>query len=102
MNFIFHNHIPLDYKGQPILISGDDSRLFSNADYLVSDSDVVYEIRYEYKTSPFNDIKIFGERLAVGFHEFFYLYDVESKILLLKLKCSFILDIFILRVIIYT
>jgi len=72
-----------------VIISGNDSLALKNIEYLVSDEKMVYEIRYEYKTSPFNDIKFFGNKLAVGYQEYFYLIHTDENTLLLKLKLDF-------------
>jgi hypothetical protein len=88
MTFIFQSQIPSNFIGEPVLISGEDSLALTNIEYLVSNERIVYEIRYEYKTSCFNDIKIFDGGLAIGHHEYFYLVDRASSEVLIKLKLS--------------
>ena len=89
MTFIFQPQIPPNFKGEPVLISGNNSLASINIEYLVLNEETAFEIRYEYKTSCFNDIKIFDNKLAVGHHEYFYLFDTNENALLLKLKMVF-------------
>jgi hypothetical protein len=89
MTLIYQSQIPSNFIGEPVLISGNDSLALKKIEYIASDEGIVYEIRYEYKTSCFNDIKILDNKLAVGHHEHFYLFDTNRNALLLKLKMVF-------------
>ena len=94
MNFKFLKSLP-DYAVQkPILISGKQSVMFSETEYLsIEQNDIVtfYEIKYEYHCSPFRDVMIESNVLTVGFEEHFYLFDLinEKNILSLKMNGYF-------------
>ena len=90
MNFIFSNDLIDSVNLQPILISGPDSQEFSNKEYLIlyqnGNAEYLFEIRYEYHCSPFKEAMRVDNILAVGFEEYFYLFDLVTKTNILKLK----------------
>jgi hypothetical protein len=90
MNFIFSNDIPSSVHLKPILISGPDSTQFGGKEFLILDRDGktegLFEIRYEYHCSPFKQAIIVDHVLAVGFEEYFYLFDTTTQSNILKLK----------------
>ena len=81
MTFDFTDKIPQDLHLQSILISGTGSLQFSGREYLVIDNGEknLFEIRYEYHCSPFKQIIISDNILAVGFEENFYLFDLVTN-----------------------
>lgn len=88
--FIFSNDIPRSVHLKPILISGPDSAQFGGKEFLILDRDGeaegLFEIRYEYHCSPFKQAIIIDNILAVGFEEYFYMFDMITKSNILKLK----------------
>ena len=92
MNFIFSNDIPSSVHLKPILISGTDSIQFVGRKFLILDQDgetkSLFEIRYESHCSPFKQAMIIDNILAVGFEEYFYLFDTTIQLNILKLKMN--------------
>ena len=90
MNFTFSNDLAESVNIESILISGPDSLNFTNKEYLILDSNGVtqglFEIRYQAHCSPFKAAMIIDHILAVGFEEYFYMFDMISKSNMLKLK----------------
>jgi hypothetical protein len=90
MNFIFSNDIPGSVQLKPILISGPDSTQFGVKEFLIlernGEAEGLFEIRYEYHCSPFKQAIIIDQILAVGFEEYFYMFDIIKKSNMLKLK----------------
>ncbi|MEE1898483.1 hypothetical protein V1389_09060 [Flavobacterium rakeshii] len=82
MDFNFHPSVPCDFNKQPVLISGKESLQFSNNEYLVV-NDEVFEVRFRYFVSPFKEVIITENLIAVGFQDNFYLYDKIDKTTLL-------------------
>ncbi|PZR21109.1 MAG: hypothetical protein DI539_08935 [Flavobacterium psychrophilum] len=92
MQYTFQPSLPTDYNGQSVLISGKDSLKYGGVEYIVVNEDEkqqVFEIRYEFHTGPFKEILLVDGILAVGFEEFFYLFNTITNELLLKLKMEF-------------
>lgn len=88
MNFTFTDKLPVDFKGIPVIISGADSLQYNGKDFLVSGKENVFEIRYKYHCSPFNEVIVSGDIMAVGHEEHFYIYDLSTHKNLLSLKMS--------------
>ena len=95
MNFIFSNDLVESVNLESILISGPDSLNFTNKEYLILDSNGaakgLFEIRYQAHCSPFKEAMIIDPILAVGFEDYFYLFDtaIQSNILILKMEGYF-------------
>lgn len=88
MNYCFTQRLPDDYYQKAILVSGDDTAILSNYEFLVvedGESVQCFEIRYEWHCSPFKDAMMVGDVLAVGFEEYFYLYDLTKRQNILRL-----------------
>jgi|KBSSwiS6_1023812.scaffolds.fasta_scaffold03766_3 hypothetical protein len=90
MNFDFRDTFPRELNLEPILISGSDSMKFTKHTYLIAKSigikPVLYEIRYEIHCSPFKQAMIIDDLLAVGYEEYFYLFNLTINTNTLKLK----------------
>lgn len=86
----FINSIPEEFNKQTLLVSGNESVKWSNVEYLLlKDNDVVkkaFEIRFESHCSPFKDVIIRNNLLAIGHQGHFYLYDLLENISLLVLQ----------------
>lgn len=95
MTFVFTNILPDSINLQPILISGPDSIHFRRKEYLIvnqnDDARNLFEIKYDCHCSPFKQTMIIDKILAVGFEEYFYLFDtaIQSNILKLKMEGYF-------------
>ncbi len=92
MTYRFTQRLPDDYYVKAILISGDDTAILSDYEFLVvEDEDTVqcFEIRYEGYEGPFEDAVILNNVLGVGFAGIFYLFDLESNNNLLRLEMCF-------------
>jgi hypothetical protein len=89
MTFSFVPGLPAGINSKPVLISGKESSdlpakiylLYTDDEFLLS----VFEIRYEFHCSPFNQAMIAGDLLAVGFEDYFYLYSLSTNKNLLRL-----------------
>lgn len=91
MTFQFLPQPPRDFPEQPILISGRESTSFTGQEFLVvidHEKEYVFEIRHEYRCSPFRDVYLAGNILGVGHEEHFYMFDVEKAENLLTLKVA--------------
>ena len=91
MTFQFLPDPPQDFSAKPILISGDESASFTGQEFLVvsdHEKEYVFEIRHEYRCSPFRDVYLAGNILGVGHEEHFYMFDVEKSLNLLTLKVA--------------
>jgi hypothetical protein len=90
MDFEFSPIVPSDFRGSVKLISGDNTQLLPNISYLISRERNsildVFEIRFEYHCSPFRQALILEEYLAVGYEEYFYLYDLKQDLNLVAIK----------------
>lgn len=90
MTFIFSSALPNSIHLESILISGPESVQFTNKEYLIinrnDDTKSLFEIRYDCHCSPFKQAMIADNILAVGFEEYFYLFDIITKKSILKLK----------------
>lgn len=89
MDYNFQPSIPIDYNNKPVLISGKDSLAYDRIEYIVVNNDEdqqVFEIRYEYHTGSFKEALLIGNLLAIGFEDYFYLYDTVLNELMLKVK----------------
>ena len=64
--------------------------MLNNQAYLIIKSDdhstSVFEIKYEHHCSSFRQALIVDNLLAVGYEEYFYLFDLTAKKVLLRLK----------------
>lgn len=89
MTYKFTEVLSEEINQKPVLLSGYESQAFSRVKYLIisaENSEIAYEIRYEYSCSPFQDVKIENNILAVGFEEYFYLFDLNKNKSVLSLK----------------
>ena len=90
MTFVFTNILPDSINLQPILISGFESIHFRGKEYLIvnqnGDAKNLFEIKYDCHCSPFKQAMIIDKILAVGFEEYFYMFDMSSKSNILNLK----------------
>jgi hypothetical protein len=90
MTFVFTSILPDSVDLQPTLISGPESIHFTGKEYLIVNQNDsakdLFEIRYEYHCSPFKQAMILKDILAVGFEEYFYLFDLFTKSSTLRLK----------------
>jgi len=90
MTFVFTSILPDSVDLQPTLISGPESIHFTGKEYLIVNQNDsakdLFEIRYEYHSSPFKQAMILKNILAVGFEEYFYLFDLFTKSNTLRLK----------------
>jgi hypothetical protein len=90
MTFDFAKSLQGNSSLRAIVISGDDSLLLDESEFLIithSDSSKrLYEIKYEYHCSPFKEVLIVDNLLAVGHEEHFYLFDLNTKTNMLRLK----------------
>lgn len=88
----FIDNIPGDTNLKPVLISGLASAGYSGQTYLkVSDDDTstaLYEIRYQVHCSPFKEALLVDNLLAVGYEEYFYLFDIVATQNVLRLKMN--------------
>jgi hypothetical protein len=94
MNFEFVTTLPAEINATPLLISGEETKGLPGIFLLVHHKDrgtLVFEIRYEVHCSPFHDCYISEEILAVGWEEYFYLFNLtrETTVLRLKMKGYF-------------
>ena len=68
---------------KPILISGEASLNMWNAAYIKCEEDdeikAVFEIRYDYHCGPFKQVMIENNILAVGYEQFFYLFNLTEN-----------------------
>lgn len=90
MALYFSLSIP-KYSSEPtVLVSGLDSQNLFGTEYIINDLTYdIYEIKYEYTSGPFKEAIFIGNLLAIGHHEYFYLFDTIGKNLVLKLKLDF-------------
>lgn len=92
MTINFVDNIPEDLQLQPILISGNDSLKFNQHQYLIlvqPDGESEYfEIKYECHFSPFKEATKINNLLAVGHEDFFYLFDLKTKMNILRLEMN--------------
>lgn len=72
----------------PKLISGEQSRQYSNIEYLSIPNAGVFGIRFEYYCSPFRQAAISNNLLLVGHEAHFYLYDLETQQNILSLEMN--------------
>jgi hypothetical protein len=89
MKHKFVEKFPEEIYRNPVLISGKKSEMLPGIQYLLIEKDgliIPYEIRYEYHCSPFQEVIIENDILAVGFEEYFYLFDVTKNENMLSLK----------------
>jgi hypothetical protein len=90
MTFNFVDKINDDLKLQPILISGHDSLKLNEEEYLIlvqtGNERVCFKIMYECHFSPFKEATIIENLLAVGHEAFFYLFDLKTKMNILRLE----------------
>ncbi len=75
---------------EPVVISGPESYPLANMEYVnLSENGKlvkVFEIKYEYHCSPFNEARVIGNLLAVGHEGFFYLFDLNNNMNILSLE----------------
>ena len=80
MEITFIDELPIGNSRIPIIISGSHSLVFPNKQFLIlmnADECInIYELRYQYKCSPFQQAELIGGLLAVGHQEHFYLFDL--------------------------
>jgi hypothetical protein len=72
----------------PIVISGPESMSFGRRAFILYDNNepaTVYEIKYEYNSSPFKQVEMLGNLLLAGYEERFYIFDTTSETSLLSL-----------------
>ena len=87
MDIAFANDLPVS---DPVIISGPDSLNLNGREYLIVSQDDseknFYEIRYDVHCSPFKQAIIADNVLAVGYEEYFYLFDLSANTNILRLK----------------
>jgi hypothetical protein len=79
---------PYTFVGDPILISGSATGRY-RAFLIQTVNGVIineFEIRYDYRCSPFNKAEIDRELLAVGHEGYIFLYDLHSQVNLLSME----------------
>jgi hypothetical protein len=87
MTVTFIDNLPADLHRPPIIISGDESLELNGRQYLMAqDEGLFFEIRYEYSCGPFKGAVVVNNLLAVGYGEYFYLFDLGIKNNILRLK----------------
>ena len=84
MKFEFTDIIPLNLTTKAVCISGSQSYNLDNTRYLLRINDEgnyseVFEIKYEYHCSPFEEADILGNILAVGHEAHFYLFNLTKN-----------------------
>jgi len=95
MNIEFTNSVPEELRNQILLVSGKESVKWSNVEYLLlEDNDTIkkaFQIRFEAHCSPFKDVIIRNNLLAIGHQGHFYLYDLleDTSLLLLQVDGYF-------------
>jgi hypothetical protein len=95
MNIEFINSVPEELRNQIFLISGKESVKWNNVEYLVlKDKDTIkkaLQIRFESHCSPFKDVIVRNNLLAIGHQGHFYLYDFleNTRLLVLELDGYF-------------
>lgn len=91
MNYRFQPSIPIDYKGHPTLISSGNSPHADQSVYLIINEDEcdynerVFEIKFEY-SSTFSGALLVDDLLAIGYENFFCLFDIASNEVVLWLE----------------
>ena len=92
MTFNFVDNLPDTLQLEPILISGNDSINLNNQAYLIleltDNQKICLKIKYEFHCSPFKDVTIIENILAVGHEEYFYLFDLKTNLNILSLKMA--------------
>ena len=91
MTLNFVENIPNDFRlVEPILISGHDSVKLTGQEFLLfaqlDNEKICFEIKYEYHCSPFKEATIIENLLIVGHENFFYLFDLKTKLNILRLE----------------
>jgi hypothetical protein len=92
MKLEFIDTIPEGFTDAPVLISGASSTQLKQKQYLSLNDDgnviTIYEIRYEYRSSPFKQTELFSTIIAVGHEAHFYLFDIAKNTNIIALKLS--------------
>ncbi len=92
MTIQFIDDIKEDMNLKPVLISGSESSNYSNQTYLELRNSLtataLYEIKYQAHCSPFRQVLLVDNLLAVGHEEHFYLFNIEKNQNVLALKLN--------------
>ncbi|WP_306353029.1 hypothetical protein [Flavobacterium sp. '19STA2R22 D10 B1'] len=91
MNIKFCSVIPRENENVPILISSKETIHYQKNEFIIIDfhgNYNIYELRYEYKCSPFKKAVIEGNLLAVGHEMYFHLFDVKKNLNVLTMEIS--------------
>jgi len=72
------------YSGvKNILISGEDSKKYDNQEYVIIfeyENEVLnLEIRFEYYSTPFQQIEFIGDLIIIGYQKNLYLYNLTTS-----------------------
>ncbi|MCS3797847.1 hypothetical protein [Niastella sp. OAS944] len=90
MNIEFTNSVPEELRNQILLVSGKQSVKWGNVEYLVlKNNDIInkaFQIRFGSYCSPFKDVIIRNNLLAIGHQGHFYLYDLLENASVLVLQ----------------
>src|SRR5688572_7607171 len=89
MTFKFLPQLPSDFSGQSVLISGQESANLRGQEFLIVDDnghEFGLEIRYDVHCSPFKEVRLLDEILAVGHEEHIYLFDLKTNANLVSIK----------------
>ncbi len=82
MTITFKIDLDLYLYPAPVVISGPESYNLPRRSYvLVEENDGTcrtFEIRYDINCSPFKQAAVTGHMLAVGFEDYFYLFDTQA------------------------
>jgi hypothetical protein len=84
----FFDIIPYNFVGNPIPISGSTTGRYRTFLRQTVNGVTIndFEIRYDYKCSPFNKAQIDQELLAVGYEGYIFLYDLAFRVNLLSME----------------
>lgn len=90
MHFKFTKTIPDEYKDKARLISGLESALLQNNEYIIVRQDkkdiYTFEIRFDISSGLYKEATIAGNILAVGHEEYFYMYNIDKNDNFLRYK----------------
>lgn len=78
----FTDSMPGAYRSEPVLISGPESKGYSNLIFLTLTEGHaitrVFEIKFDVHCSPFREALLIDSILAVGHEQYFYLFDITT------------------------
>ena len=90
MSFTFALDPPSASHKDPVLISGDESRLHTSKVYVLhweqDELTAVFEIRYDYHVVSFKQAELIDQMLVVGHESHLYVFDIQRLKSLLVLK----------------